>query len=532
MPTVRLNLQSAYLPFLSTYIGDNVLRSTELDKNFVVRNRFVGAEQQDKDIGIPMPTYGENILPTSLGWESVSYSVKVPSKANATFDQIFNLKSGTENNVLYSPSHGKNYISYAGSWVEGPPSTNFSGMVTVAYTKLRSFIFFQKQKVLEYNFSDKGFYNVTLAGLDIKNIDGITAANNALIAWNETTIFWSSFLDPVDFTPSLSSGAGSQNPTQVRGKIVACLPAADGFIIYTTANAIFVSWTDNIRFPWKFTEIKGSSGITSPEHVTYEANYDGHFAWTVNGLQLVTRTGAKPVFTELTDFLTGNLVEEYIGPTPNQSHVNLAGEFNSGTQTWLDKVGGPQLTQQIKLSKNPWVKLSFIGARYFILSYGYREEGIYDWAVVYDTSLDRYGKLKIRHVDAFNYVTQSNEEFTVKDSIGFLQQNGQIRVVDFSLPNKGLGILIYGRLREAHGKWIELSDIDIQTVKEDTPSLVLFPTYDGLNPETPEFPFLALDTRNKKHWNSRLAGANVSLMFAGSFSITSLEVTFKPLGDR
>lgn len=532
MPVARLNIQSAFVPFLSTYIGDNVLRSTEYDKNFVVRNRFVGQTQQDLDIGIPVPTYGENILPSNLGWESVSYVTKIPPIPGGKFDQIFNLKSGTENNVLYSPSQGKNYVSYAGNWVAGAPDVNFAGMVTVAYTKLRSFILYQRQKVIEYNYANKAFAPVLLNGLDINNIDGITAANNALIAWNETTIFWSSFIDPLDFTPSLSSGAGSQNPTQVRGTIIACLPAADGFIIYTTANAIAASWTDNIRYPWKFTEIKGSSGIVSPEHVTYESNYDGHFAWTVNGLQLVTKTGAKAVFTELTDFLTGNSVEEYIGPTPNQSHLNFASGFNSNSQAWLLRSQGPQLTQRFAILKNPWVKLSFIGARYFVLSYGYREEGQYDWAIVYDTSLNRYGKLKIRHVDAFNYVTQSYEEVTVKESIGFLKDTGQIDVVDFSLNGNGLGILIYGRLREAHGKWIEISDIDIQTNKDDTPTLVLFPTYDGLNPEVPEFPFLALDTRNKKHWNSRLAGANITLLIAGSFSLSSLEVGFKPLGDR
>lgn len=70
MPVARLNTQIAYIPFLSTQVGQNVLRQTEYNKEFSVRSSFVGRTQQDKDIGIPIPIYGENILPTSQGWES------------------------------------------------------------------------------------------------------------------------------------------------------------------------------------------------------------------------------------------------------------------------------------------------------------------------------------------------------------------------------------------------------------------------------------------------------------------------------
>lgn len=532
MPFARLNTQVAFVPFLSTDLGRNVLHSTEMDKQFVVRSLYVGRLQQDKDIGIPQPTYIENVLPTSAGWDSVSYTTKINGRPGARFDKLINLKSGSETNILYSPAQGRNYVNYSGVWAEGPFNDKFAGLVTSAYIKLRSFIAYQRQKVIEYDFSGKAFKNVTLKGLDFQNIDGITAANNALIAWNETTIFWSSFIDPEDFVPSLSSGAGSQNPTQARGKIVACLPAADGFIIYTTANAIAASWSGSIRYPWKFTEVVGSAGITSIEHVTYDANFEGHFAWTVDGLQLVTKREAKQVYPEISDFLTGKLVEEYIGPTALQSHNSLADAFNSATQTWASRLIGPNLLQQFHLTVDPWVKLCLLGTRYFLISYGYKQTGIYDWVIVYDLVLQRYGKLKISHVDAFNYVVQPGEAPEVRNSIGFLAEDGMVSVVDFDQHLRGSGVLLYGRLQVAQGRWIEATSVEIQTVKDVNPSLLVIPTYDGLNPEQAEVPMPIIDTKNLCKWAMRTSGANISLLISGAFSISSILFEFNMLGDR
>lgn len=529
----RLNTQTAFIPFLSTHVGSNVLRSKEEDKQFVIRANYVGQPVQDRDIGIPMPTYAENVLPTVQGWQSVFFRERIPGLPGAVFDSIFNLKSGLETNIFFSPSQGAEYTNYAGQWIRSRNISNFAGKVTSAYSKLRSFVFYQRQRIIEYDYSSRAFRFVEFKGLDVRSIDGITAANNYLVAWNETSIFWSSTLDPLDFVPSLSSGAGTQNPNQVRGKIVACLPAADGFIIYTTANAIFAAWSGNIRFPWNFTEIPGSSGITSTEHVTSDANYSSHFAWTVDGLQQVSKSGAKPLFPELTDFITGKLVEEFIGITGMQSHHNEADpSFISEAQDWYERIPGPNLLQQIKLLEDPWVKLAFIGSRYFVFSYGYKIRGVYDWALVYDSALERWGKLRFSHVDAFNYITQSYEPFQVKDSIGFLRIDGSIATVDFAVEKKGLGVLLYGRLKEMQERWIQVTGVQLQTLQHELPAIVLIPTHDGVNPEEGEVPLLVIDTANYKQWASRISGANMNLLILGPFSISSLQLEFNVLGTR
>ena len=532
MPIARLNTQSAFLPFLSTQVGQNVLASSEVDKHFVVRAAYVGRPAQDKDIGIPMPIYGENILPTSIGWESISYREKIRSIPNSNFNQVHVLRGSTEHNVLFSPAQGKNYIASNNTWTPHPLPDTVAGLVTTAYLKLRSFICYQRQTILEYNVTTQAFTTPSITGLDLSNIDGITTANNAMIAWNETSIFWSSFIDPIDFTPSLSSGAGTMNPTQARGRIVACLPTADGFIIYTTANAIHAAWSNNIRFPWVLTEIKGSSGITNPEHVTFEANYSGHFAWTSNGLMSVTKGEASLVFPEVTDFLTGNLVEEFIGTTHHQSHQNLSSAFSSLAQTWNDLPPGANLLQQIKLTQNPWIKLTLVGSRFLCISYGYKTHGIYDWVIVYDTSLERFGKLRIPHVDVFNYRPQPGEQPQANTSIGLINNLGLVSIVDFSYAEHGQGVLFYGRLQVAQGTWLQLNKVELQCTRSTTPELLISPSYDGVNLEQPQIPYVAIDTAHKKEWFTRISALSVNLIFYGDFSISSAQIDFSMGGSR
>lgn len=534
MTRARLNVQVAYIPFLSSYIGQNTLVSTETEKQFVVRANYVGQPQQDKDIGIPTPIYAENVLPTTQGWTSVNYAYQQAQLSGAKFDRLINLKSGTETNILYSPSGGKDYINYNGQWVKSSESGSFAGIVTHAYIQLRALIFYQRQKLLEYDYADRSLVQKYLKGLEEGNIDGILPANNYLVAWNDTTVFWSSTIDPFDFTPSLSSGAGSQNPTQVRGKIVACLPTSDGFIIYTTANAVSATWSGNIRFPWVFKEIAGSAGITNIEHVTYENNYDGHFAWTTAGLMQVTKSGAKQVFPEITDFITGRIVEQYIGPTQMQNHHNEADtEFESATQDFAERVPGPHLLQQRQLMRDPWVKLALIGSRYFLFSYGYEDTSHYDWIIVYDIVLERYGKLKKRHVDAFQYVRQNYEPKSVNIVIGLLQQDGTVFTVE---PTNwgviGSGVLIYGRLQERNGRWIELHEISCTTIKNDTPQVLVAPSYTGTELLPVEIPYKAADLPNSKKWNCRISGKSLNLIMLGSFSLSGIYLDYTLGGDR
>ncbi|MFK5173422.1 hypothetical protein ACI3QN_12985, partial [Propionibacterium freudenreichii] len=76
------------------------------------------------------------------------------------------------------------------------------------------------------------------------NILGITAYQGYLIAYDTSTIYWSSTLDidyttnTVDFTPSLATGAGSLTLEGARGPITLAIPATFGIAVYTTSNIV------------------------------------------------------------------------------------------------------------------------------------------------------------------------------------------------------------------------------------------------------------------------------------------------------
>jgi hypothetical protein len=70
-----------------------------------------------------------------------------------------------------------------------------------------------------------------------------------LLAWNETTLYWSSTTDPTDFTPSLATGAGSGGVQNIKGAITIAAPISTGLIVYSNQNAVAAVYSGNARFP-------------------------------------------------------------------------------------------------------------------------------------------------------------------------------------------------------------------------------------------------------------------------------------------
>ena len=102
--------------------------------------------------------------------------------------------------------------------------------------------------------------------------------------------------------PSLG-GAGSTKLLALRGSIVACYSIPDGFIIYTTDNAVAALYTGNAQQPFVFKEIPDCPGINHPRNVGWETSTGEHYVFTNRGLQVVTKNGAKSIFPEISDML-------------------------------------------------------------------------------------------------------------------------------------------------------------------------------------------------------------------------------------
>jgi hypothetical protein len=516
--TFRLNNTAATFPLVSTFFGRSTMTRAPEDSNYIITNAYSGA-QADRDIGIPMPIYMHNIMPTTQGLASVGY-LDQNSHDAAIFDRAVVLRTNDNSRYIYSPGAGKVYDKHTKKWLV--IGAGKSG-VTVAYLHKRTYIAVRGEAVSLYNEATGQLQAVPLKGFDTRFLEGVTTANNYLVAYTKDTIYWSTPLDSLDFTPSLSTTASSEIPLALRGQITCCVPTLEGFTICTTTNMVSAKYSGNVRFPFQFSEIAGSGGVVSTEHVTHESNSDTQYAWTTQGLQVVGSKEAKHIFPEVTDFLSGHLLEDYIGPTGMIGHSNVSGQWASESQSWGDWNLGENNLRQFYWEGAIKVKLTLVDNRWLVVSYGTSE---LRWALVHDLALKRWGKLRVSHVDCFEFSTASgqNPQQEINHRLAFLQKDGNILVASFE--NRTIAddsVLIFGRLQHTRGKVLTIHAFEVENGRPGKMNLSMLTSLDGKNwvPET--VGFAQIQTENLTKWLLRTTGINHCFKLTGSFDIVSLQ---------
>lgn len=543
----RGNLNAARWPLTTTRQGRTVVIG-QLDTNFSKFQAFSGADD-DRDVGIPQALFLQNVVPTSEGFASVGYQqvINAYNGVNTDFDRCFTITDDQNRKALFVPANGASYIYTAvdGVWVPYnvlvPGSFGYSGFVSVANVQERCFVHFEAQGFWEYDFDLKTFTNVPVTGIPGGNqVIGIAASNGYLVAiTNDNTVYYSSLTDPVDFTESLTTGGGNTKATDVRGRLRCVLPVSGGLILYSTENAVFMSYTGNTRLPWTFKEISGSGGVTHPEHVTYEANLTYHYAWSSNALLRVEKNVAVGIFPQVSDFFTSNLFEDY----------------DYATDT---------LTQQ-STGANMQVKLTHIGNRYLVISYGLYS---YTHALIYDELLRRWGKLKLAHVDCFawptpnlfgeityemlltggtlygdlmntSYADLNTEQITstaARQDIAFLQSDGKVYLVDFDITSDTAeGVLILGKFAVTRAQDLTLLAVDLESVDEDHASfgVSIWTSYNGktLNDRITA-PVETVASGYLRKFETQVTGVNHCVVATGSFALCSIELEGRQAGKR
>lgn len=509
----RANLNAQSFPFVSEYGGNSIIMK-QYDQNTIQTAAIQQSNDLDKDLGIPQIYYGHNIMPVAQGIQAIHYDQLVTTyQFNSTmFNEIFLLRDASENKAYFVHGNdGQNYIltQVTSFWVK-INSVGATGVnTTTAYVSGETYIYFAGSGCYKYVFASNTLVPVTLNGLNLLTILGITSANGYLIAWSSNAIAWSSTIDPTDFVPSLITGAGGGSVEAARGLITYCLPQLLGFIVYTTDNAVAVIYSGNARFPFTFREIVASGGLNDQSLVAFDGNTSNHYAYTTAGLELISMQGATIVFPELTDFISGSYFEDFDETT------------NIFTTTSLSSI-------MLK-------KVTSISDRYLILSYGITE---LTHAIVYDSALKRFGKLKITHRDCFEYklLTPIQTE-TPKSSIAFLQKDGTVKLLNFSNSLKDstpVSVLILGKYKFIRTRTIQLDEILLENIKAgDFFSLQVFTSYDGKSVGLISSP-TPLDVENKlvRKYGCRVTGENHSLVLKGGFYLVSLELTFNIHGRR
>lgn len=476
--------------------------------------------------------YCENVLPIAKGLQSVGYSQEyLPVDGATDFDQLFLIRDSNNNNASFSPARGKNYVysDLTGSWVSYSPFTFGAGLtiVTKGYVNGRTLIFYEKTKLVEWDPTIPNVVTRTLilpAGYTVADIRGNSAASNYHLLFSEVEIFWSTLTNVLDFSDT-TQGAGRQIPIDLKGKITAVLPIAGGFMIYTTENVVAASFTNDSSRPFAYREVQNSAGVSSAEQVTGDATATGHYAYGSAGLQLLTLQRAETVQPEAADFLVSRKLEAW-NPTTKQ-------------------------LESVVLSQNLQPKLQYLGSRYLLISYG-TESITYSYALVLDTVLNRWGKLKIDHVDvgsvplevfgsSYRYFTLEeayvfydleydeldqnfNSVIALRQNYGFLQKNGTVMlmVTEADLVTAA-AVCIFGHIQVTRTRTVTVQRAEFDgLLAGSTPTITLLGSGTGQKRDGIEEMELVDSNESYGEYHSRFTDKNIDVAVEGSFALTTL----------
>ena len=581
----RLALNQARVPFVSKFLGRPVL-VPQLDNAGRQPKAWIGADD-NLDVNTPCVVYLENAVPVSHGYKSVGYKKVIEPSVNEDFDQCFPLRDFEENQVLFSPAKGQNYVyddvaemwttdPLPAKWVaEGTPlyistssaHTLSTAKVTRAYVDGRTVVCYSRigldsvsggaaivadgssyawdttaKTLSRISPQDNSgtFRNLTIS---MGEIDGVASSNGYLIFWSGLEVHWAPFngtaFDFQIYANGAITGAGVQIPEDIKGPITAIVSVAGGFIIFTDKNAVGASYNSNNRAsPWIFREIPNAGGVQDFEQVSVEGTLGAIYAYTSGGLQRISLNNAENVHPACTDFLGGRLLERY----------------DFGTHT---------LSQSVTTTEF-FVKLTYIGSRFLVISYG-TYPGVYSFALIYDAALERWGKLRIVHVDAFFYTfgveaadltygmladvsyedmadiaydgatIESSGVTLPRQAVAFLLKTGEVKLATLDYRNKedtdtSEACVILGRLQLSRSSLMTVQEVEVEGFTEGSAFLV--PSLDGRTLGAPVELYLREETDDFKEYGCLEVAKNFNLIIEGEFNLSSVIFEAQPDGDN
>lgn len=534
----RVNLSDAQIPLVSTFQGKTVIQP-QLDQNY---QPAPALSSEERDKGIPEALYMHNVMPSLYGYKSVAYDKVINAVAGITgsFIRIYELKDFAGNRGhLGITDAGKTYMITAASqtWTDctpiGQPST---AKVTVAEATGTSFVCYDSFNIFTANLSAKTLSVASIqwdSPLTNASIRGISSSNNYLLAYTADTLYWSSSLDVLDFRASQITGAGKGTPTGIKGEIIAAAPVGIGYAVYCQGSIVVATFSGNVQYPWLFKEAPGGSGIISPYHISAKGDDASNYAWTSAGLLKVTLAGCAAVHPEVSDFLAGRLMEDYDYATDTLNTISLNAAMA--------------------------ISVSYIDSRYLVISYG---PSSLSYALVYDTGLKRWGKLKLNHAQAFGIsfrasvsssvyktftdsmpatflsmyptafngttVTYSSEAPEARHGLSFIQADGSVQLANFDyLNHNGESVVILGKYQMIRNKLLAIQEFTVETIESDNSNFIVrvLTSLDGKNFDVIKTPYEIVD-QNIRNYYCTSIGTNHSFRFKGAFHLVGMVLVF------
>lgn len=477
------------------------------------RTTIVPNDGETTAAGTPSLAYCHNVMPTTKGLTSVGYN-KVASTGILT-DLVASLVAYSTDKEAYTVFF--NSIGFASAIAHDGSISGF-GTPSIANpfdpTKLTSakvngvtYMYYAGDTAYTLVFASKyGAFNIQanpLVGLDETTILGIAASGGYLVAYTEDALAWSSTLDPTDFVPSQTTGAGGGNIAGLAGKIVAVTSNSLGLLIYSEGNVIAATLTGNSRYPFTFREVVNSRGALDYTKIAYQSNAAEQYALTRAGLQAINSQQATTVLPELTDFLAGNLFEDY----------------NEVTKEYETAV--------IPEDEVMAHKIAFLNSRYLVVSYGVTE---LTHALVLDTALNRLGKLKFTHLFAASSVASFAN--LNRSSIQLVGTDGNVYEVDMTEAATTGGVAVFGKIQYTNSRMTNLLGVSVENVEEgDNLSVSTQASLDGKT-----FTVVEGTTRESvagmREYYFRKPAKSHSVTLVGKFDLVTLLIRYATQGRR
>jgi hypothetical protein len=354
------------------------------------------------------------------------------------------------------------------------------------------------------------------APFSINDINSIVGSFNYLVLLSKSTVFWSSTTVPTDFSPSLVSGAGYEFVNNLKDTINFAKDHSAGFTIYTGKNAVFASYTGNARYPWKFREVQGSGGFTSQTQVSGDTNTAAQIGVTNTGqLQAIGPDSAELISKEVSDFFERSTVyDRYL---------------SAGTGTFSIVSGG------LKGPLGHYQAYIFLD-RYILCPYGRVQSGsldCYEYVLVFDQQLKRYGKLKIN----FNYIYCDDADiFFVEKSTGSISKLNKNIYETNGGNTVHSGFILFGKFQYVRSRFIQMERVELESspntgiipIPNRTFVVNLIPTFDGktLTEGISLSPVSGEPGTNLVAYNCHSTAQNFCLSVAGAFDLSDVELTF------
>lgn len=582
--TTRINLSAKTFPLVQENWGRTVILGGQ-DQNF---NRQVQAStDSDHDVGIPQIYYAHNVMPHAQGFQSIGYLPVINAVPGETFYQIFNLLDDLGNFAYLALCNSGNWYTWEPSvavWTVRAAGQNTVNPVTVAYCSGKSYIYQKTVGARIFNFTTKAFDAVTLTGLDITIVNGLTSSFGYLIAWSSIRV---SGNISVSFTNGSNivvfNGGGPFNYGNLLGQTVTAteLPAGTTVISVSPSNCT-VSNAATATNALGVLSYSGTSGAVFWSSAINETDFTpslitGAGGGAVQGL-IGTLTCCVPHTKGFLIYATGNIVAAAYtqnsrfpfdaqpivgsGGVTDTSLVTVDANTNGHfayTTSGLQSVGLgqseiilPDVTDfvsgklfedwndatkqfvQTELNVTMKKRLAIIANRYLVISYGVNS---LTHALVYDAQTTRFGKLRIPHVMCFEIFpsTLGITEIS-RQSIGFLQADGTVQTVNFDTRSSGSnGFLLLGKYQYVRARTLILDEVWIENIYNYANfSLTAFAAIEGKTISS--MPVLVPDANSlsskQGHYQDRIEGTNISLCLQGQFHLESGVIRFHTGGSR